>query len=602
MKTEQNEKKKPSGLFSMLFGKKQALSVLEEEAMQSQWKAAITRLLSVPMNVVAIVIFLSIFFFMMIGTRIFPFEESYQDVTQQNVSPGYNLMSVPKEIIGNIRQISVGSTFSAACTNDGRVVVWGKTRISKTIDVGEIPEKMGNVVMVAAGYDHIIAVNDKNQVFCWGNKRLKQCDVPATLNGRKKVIHIAAGHQGSFAVTEDGKFHFWGNESMLNVKVGDYQGRIVKAEFTFSGVVALLNDGTMAILGNAETAYSKIPSGLNNVIDFATTSNSVSAITSDGRIVTWGSTEKNLAIPLTENDVHGKPIAIGGGRYHFTVLTDTGYVYSWGYNNFRQSDAPNITDAVSIGVGYFQNYAITSTGKVETWGLHGYLMGSDGYGRDVFTRIIGGGRMTLTIGAVAVVISTTIGILLGSIAGFFGGRMDMLIMRFQEIVSSIPFLPLAMILSVVVGARISETNRIFLIMVILGILSWTGLCRLVRAQVLAEREKEYIIAGKAMGVSELALIFRHIFPNIISVIIVNATLSFAACLLTESGLSYLGFGVVEPKPTWGNMLNGCNDSVVIQNYWWRWVFPAIALGLCTICINIIGDGLRDAMDPRTAER
>ena len=97
-----------------------------------------------------------------------------------------------------------------------------------------------------------------------------------------------------------------------------------------------------------------------------------------------------------------------------------------------------------------------------------------------------------------------------------------------------------------------------------------------------------------MGISQMAIIFRHIFPNVISVIMVNATLSFASCLLTESGLSYLGFGVVEPKPTWGNMLNGANDSVIIQNYWWCWVFPAIILGICTICINIIGD----ALDPR----
>ena len=131
---------------------------------------------------------------------------------------------------------------------------------------------------------------------------------------------------------------------------------------------------------------------------------------------------------------------------------------------------------------------------------------------------------------------------------------------------------------------------------------WTGICRLVRAQVLAEREKEYVLAAKAMGVREWPLIVRHIIPNVLSVVIVDMTLSFAACMLTESGLSYLGFGVAEPRPTWGNMLSGCNDSVIIQYYWWRWLFPAVALGLNTIAINVIGDGMRDAIDPKTEER
>ena len=128
------------------------------------------------------------------------------------------------------------------------------------------------------------------------------------------------------------------------------------------------------------------------------------------------------------------------------------------------------------------------------------------------------------------------------------------------------------------------------------------MCVLVRAEVLRGREQEYVTAAKAMGVKESKIVFKHIVPNVISTIIVNATLSFAGMMLTESGLAFLGFGIAPPQPTWGNMLTGANDSVVIQNYWWRWVFTSIVFGLCTVSINLMGDGLRDAMDPRSAER
>ena len=146
--------------------------------------------------------------------------------------------------------------------------------------------------------------------------------------------------------------------------------------------------------------------------------------------------------------------------------------------------------------------------------------------------------------------------------------------------------------------NVSERMRIFIIMLILGVLSWTGLARMIRGQVLAEREKEFVTAARAIGVKERVIAFRHVLPNVASVILVSMTLDFAGCLLTESSLSYLGFGVQQPQPTWGNMLNGSNSSVVIQNYWWQWLFPALFLSLAVICINVIGDALRDALDPK----
>ena len=209
--------------------------------------------------------------------------------------------------------------------------------------------------------------------------------------------------------------------------------------------------------------------------------------------------------------------------------------------------------------------------------------------------------MTMTIGAVAVIISSLIAIIVGCLSGYFGGWVDMLLMRITEIFASIPFLPFAMMLSFIIrNYPIEETTRIFIIMVMLGLLSWTGLARMIRAQVLSEREKEFVTAAKSMGVKEKRIAFKHILPNIISVILVSMTLDFAGCLLTESSLSYLGFGVQQPQPTWGNMLNGANNSIVIQNYWWQWVFPAIFLSIATISINIIGDTLRDVLDTKSS--
>ena len=207
----------------------------------------------------------------------------------------------------------------------------------------------------------------------------------------------------------------------------------------------------------------------------------------------------------------------------------------------------------------------------------------------------------MTIGAVAVIISSIIGIIVGCLSGYFGGKVDIILMRVMEGFSAIPFLPFALVLSAVMAQwTLSETARIFIIMCILGVLSWTGLARLVRGQVLAVRESEYVTAAQSMGVKAYKIAFKHILPNVISVILVNLTLSFATCMLTESTLSYLGFGVNYPKPTWGNMLNGANNATVIKNFWWQWVFTSAFLAATTICINIVGDTLRDVMDPKSS--
>ena len=296
---------------------------------------------------------------------------------------------------------------------------------------------------------------------------------------------------------------------------------------------------------------------------------------------------------------------IYGGRNHYTAMLEDGTVLSWGDDSFGQASVPAKVEKAEIKdiyVGYMQNYAVTTSGDTYAWGLKGFVLGTDDLGRDMLTRIINGGRVTMLVGAISVIIATIIGVVTGGLAGYFGGNVDILIMRIAEIVGGLPFIPFAMILSAVIGSKLQPTQRMYLIMVVLGVLSWTGTCRLVRAQILAQREMEYVTAAKAMGIREVKIVFKHILPNVISLLLVSMTLDFATCMLTESTLSYLGFGIPLPTPTWGNLLTGANNSIVIQQYWWRWVFPAAIFGLCTVCINLMGDGLRDAVDPKSNER
>lgn len=603
-----NSKKHSFSLMKRLFGGKNKnveMDILQEEALQSPMRTIIKNFVGNRLAMGGLIIFILMFLIVLIGPIFYPIQLSEKEETQTNVSPGLDMMDVPKELVGNVKEISAGSTFSVGVDNDGKVYVWGRTRISSKIDVKEdMPseEELGHVVSVSAGFDHIMALNDEGEVICWGSDRMGQVKVPMDATRKGEIIQIAAGYQMSYALTDRGEVVYWGNENLNDIRATkkNGNGNIAKIAVANNTLMALTNDGEVVHMGKQGSELHNIPEDLGKIVDIATTSNACAALTEDGEIRVWGKSGKvTKEIPEYEGNV----MAITGGRFHFNILTDEGKVYSWGENEKGQTEVPSgAKNVTAIYSGSYQNYAVTDSGKVVTWGLKGYLLGSDDLGRDVFARLLNGGRMTMTIGAISVIISTIIGVIIGGVSGFFGGWIDILLQRVTEIVSSLPFLPMAMILTSIIGNSLSENARIALIMVVLGILSWPSLARLVRAQVLAEREKEFVTAANAMGVKKISIVFRHIIPNVISVIIVSATLDFATCMLTESTLSYLGFGVKLPRPTWGNMLNGCVNSVVIKTCWWRWVFPAIMLSICVICINMVGDGLRDAIDPKSNER
>ncbi len=222
-----------------------------------------------------------------------------------------------------------------------------------------------------------------------------------------------------------------------------------------------------------------------------------------------------------------------------------------------------------------------------------HLLGTDELGRDLLSRIIWGSRVSLKVGFVAAGIAIVIGIVIGAIAGFYGGKVDAILMRFVDIMLAFPtfFLILAVI-------AILEPN-IFTIMAVIGITSWMDVARLVRAEFLSLKERDFVGAARAVGVSDTRLIFRHILPNALSPVFVAATFGVAGAILIESGLSFLGLGVQPPDPSWGNILTAGKDNIEIA--WWLSLYPGLAILITVLSYNLVGEGLRDALDPRLWE-
>ena len=640
-----NEKKKVSSTLGSWFkrmfkGGSKELSEDEKfavEKIESPSVMAVKAFFRRPLAVIALVVLISLFLLVFIGPMYIPMDLTYTDALQANIAPVWNMRDVPDGLKDNVRTISGFGNFTVGVSQENSFYIWGSTTDNLTgEDYGAIPDSIqdGNVLTAAAGSDHIIAITTDGKIVGWGNDNLGQFGyvkneadpylqmpeefITGTIDP-DSVDFLDCGYQAT-ALVLDGKLYVWGNTkallNMVDIHTNeDFQQGVKAVVMSNYYAVVLMEDGSVSTGGatytlNRQTGYSSVEGEVKNtsahlrqkkVIQMAATDNCFAFLTEDGEIVVTGAAKYGETNVPTLPDGE-KFVQVAAGTKHFLALTDKGTVYGWGHDDSGQLDVAGST-ASAIYAGAKQSYLVDEGGAVtETSGLQGYFFGTDRQGRDVLTRIIHGGKMTMTIGAVAVIVSTIIAIIVGCISGYFGGWVDMILMRVTEIFSAIPFLPFAMMLSYVIKTMpIDETTRIFIIMVILGLLSWTGLARMIRAQVLAEREKEFVTAAKSMGVKEGRIAFKHILPNVISVILVSVTLDFAGCLLTESSLSYLGFGVQQPTPTWGNMLNGANNSIVIQNYWWQWVFPAIFLAIATISINIIGDTLRDVLDPKSSQ-
>lgn len=228
-----------------------------------------------------------------------------------------------------------------------------------------------------------------------------------------------------------------------------------------------------------------------------------------------------------------------------------------------------------------------------------HLLGTDDQGMDVFVRLMYGGRISLTIGFIVVILETLIGVILGGIAGYFGGWVDQIIMRIVDIFNCIPTLPILLIASALIESwNVSADQRIYLLMVIITVFSWSGVARLVRGQILSLREQEYITATEVMGLPTWRKIFVHLIPNVMPQLIVSMTLGLGSVILYESTLSYLGLGVQLPKAAWGTMIALSNDPQVLKYHVNVWLPAGILIVIAVLGFNFIGDGLRDAMDPK----
>ena len=608
----------------MFLGPSRELSV-SDERYDSPGKLAVKRFFRKPLATAAVIVLLLMFAFVFIGPLFAPVDLSYMESMHPNVAPTHGMMAISDEMKDGTATISSRGTFTLGLSTDGKLYTWGyyggTLKNKPQTNVLTVPEeaKQEKILYAAAGSDHCVAIGESGKVYTWGQYDNGQYGRDGSMIAAK-VKQLAVGVQVTAILMEDGTLYAWGNDQAGATNVQSILSAIKKdglrlsqIVFTNTGLFGVSTDGGF-VTGNNTTFDSytaKDENGVNHIVktreyigdrkivSMAGTGDSLAVVLDDGELLVFGKAGEAPALPEGE-----KAVSVSAGSRHFTMLTDKGRVLAWGNGKLGQTNVPKklqaegaVDQVISSG---FQNYAFKDGRFIGSWGLKGYLMGTDEMGRDIFNRVMNGGKMTMTVGAVAVIVATIIGVIIGCISGYFGGKVDMLLMRVTEIFGAIPFLPFALVLSAILqSSDLNENIRIFIIMVILGVLSWTGLARLIRGQVLAEREKEFVTAARSMGVKEKRIAFKHILPNVISVILVSVTLDFASCMLTESSLSYLGFGVQLPRPTWGNMLYGCRNATVIQIYWWRWLFPAIFLSVAVICINVIGDSLRDVLDPKS---
>lgn len=594
-------------ILKKLFSKKERNNInveVDDNTIITPTQMIINNFKSNKLAVTGLIGFIAVVLFVFVGSSILKFDVNYTQTILRNTAPGTNYIATPSSLNGNVKTIAAGTSFGFAIDNNGELVSWG----TDTAGVLKVPEKYKTKKFedIAVSNRHVIALTKNGEIVMWGDNTAKQSELDPVYEtkisaaGVKKVF---AGPYYSGVLLNNKKIITWGANSVQQLSINaEWDGHIVDVVTSTENMILLLDDGTVRVTG-ANVLTSTLPKELTDgsvkVEKIAMSYLNGLVLTKDNQLISWGASDKGLEI----TEQYSKNIKdIKAGYNNFLVLFDDGSVTSIGKTTvYGEEKVPEVTNVKAIYAGYFQNYVVTDS-KVSSWGLSGFLFGSDELGRDIFTRLIFGGRTSLLVGIVAVVITTIIGLVIGLISGFVGGVVDDILMRFAEIVTSIPFLPLLITLSAVLGSAMTPTQRMYLVMVIIGVLSWVGLARLVRGQILIEREKDFILAARALGVKERKIITKHILPSILSIVIVNMSLSYGGMMLTEAGLSFLGFGVVQPTPTWGNMLNGAQSAEVIQNYWWRWVFPALAVFLTVLFVNLAGDGIRDAVDPKSNQK
>ena len=332
--------------------------------------------------------------------------------------------------------------------------------------------------------------------------------------------------------------------------------------------------------------------------------------TADGRSYTLEVRDENVATAKTQD---GKEYAFISNINMNAV--NSGTVLS---TEFRMNAAEamengktefSATDADGNEVKYMierkgAEYTISSfrvTQLIDTYSKPSkkHLMGTDANGMDLLARLMYGGRISLLIGFVVIAIELAIGIVVGGVAGFFGGWVDNLLMRLVDVIYCIPSIPLYLILGSIMDMyRVSPTTRIYMLCIIISIIGWVSIARIIRGQILSLREQEFMLAAEAAGLSVRRRIFKHLIPNVIPQLVVFATMGIGDVILTEAALSFLGLGIKYPAASWGSIINAVNDSYVLTNFPFVWIPAGTFILLTVLAFNFIGDGLRDAFDPK----
>ena len=340
----------------------------------------------------------------------------------------------------------------------------------------------------------------------------------------------------------------------------------------------------------------------------------------------WEETEVDYSIPekkrenyLTTNYVEQldpNDLFVNGDLFACNPLSGVDYDEDTGIGNYYRDGKqiwfkvePGANKAVFVSdengnkiMHYVIEYSwdrktFNQLGKVEAK----HWLGTDEYGMDVFTRLMYGGRISLTLGFVVIILETIFGVILGGLAGYFGKWVDQVIMRIVDIFNCVPQFPILLILSAVLDSMEIEANmKIYYLMGIMTILGWAGIARVVRGQILFLREQEYMVAAEALGLSVPRKIFRHLLPNVLPQLIVQMTLGLGGLILTESTLSYLGIGIPIPGAAWGTMISAAQKPEILQGYPNLWVPAGILIVLAVLAFNFVGDGLRDAFDPKAS--
>ncbi len=522
-------------------------------------------------------IYLGMFVFCLLFSFLLPMDPYQQNMTLKNLSPARNYLSLPKEVEPKeVKKIVSGASFGCALMKSGDVITWG--------DDGFMSEPINNVLDIAAGDHHLVVLYNDHSINLFTNESVTLSEI----ENNQMITHVFASGNATAMLYANGHVQY-SDGTVDNERWDQDQGHVLDVAMNDHQIALVLDDGRVHMFGEDENEIATVPETLCPVRDMVLSENDALALCQDQRVVTWGESGRDVF------SVSDKVKMIDASKEALFVLDENNRIRAYGKNTFHETEVPN-EPFETIYADAYQIYGIHE--DIHAWGHRGFLMGSDAYGRDVFTRLVHGGLVTMSIGWIAVITEMILAVLFGCLAGYYGGKVDGLLMRLAELISGVPFLPLMVTLSAFMKELLPESGRILLVMIVYGCLNAPVLARMIRSVLLSEKEKEYVIAAKLMGANTWHILKKELFPAILPILLVNLTLSYADSMLLESALSFIGFGVAQPYPSWGNLLENAQSAYVLEHCWWQWVLPALCIVICVFGVHVIQEGLRKMCDPK----